>query len=247
MNMLLPDELSRYSRQTMMEGWGESAQERLKQTSVFVAGAGGLGSPVAIYLAVAGIGEIRIADFDTPDLSNLNRQILHDASRIGINKALSAEMTLSHLNAGVRITPFGTRIEERNVDELVGPSALIVDCMDNFPTRYLLNDCARRKRIPLVHGSVWGMDGRVAVIESPRTACLSCLYPVAPPREVFPVVGATPGVIGSLQVIEALKILTGVGTPLHGQMLVWEGMSASFRTYRIRKDPLCPACGGHGD
>lgn len=242
--MLLPEETTRYGRQILLDGWGPSTQERLKQTSVFVAGAGGLGSPVSIYLAVAGIGEIRIADFDSPELSNLNRQILHDPSRIGTNKALSAQTTLSTLNSNVRITPFPARVDEHTVDDMVGSAALIVDCMDNFPTRYVLDACARRKGIPLVHGSVWGLDGRVAVIESPRTACLSCLYPAAPPKEVFPVVGATPGVIGSLQVIEALKILTGIGTPLYGQLLVWEGMAASFRTYRIRKDPLCPACGG---
>lgn len=245
--MLLPEERARYGRQILLDGWGEAAQELLKQTSVFVAGAGGLGSPVSMYLAVAGVGEIRIADFDSPELSNLNRQILHDPSRIGTNKAVSAEMTLSRLNSNVRITALGVRIDENNVDELVGGSALILDCMDNFPTRYVLDACARRKGIPLVHGSVWGMDGRVAVIQSPRTACLSCLYPAAPPKEIFPVVGATPGVVGSLQVIEALKVLTGVGTPLYGQMLVWEGASASFRTYRIRKDPLCPACGGSAD
>lgn len=245
--MLFPDERARYARQILLDGWGETTQERLKQTTVFVAGAGGLGSPVSMYLAVAGIGEIRIADFDTPDLSNLNRQILHDPTRIGTNKAVSAELTLSRLNSSVRITPLSTRIDEHNVDELVGGSALILDCMDNFPTRYVLDACARRKGIPLVHGSVWGMDGRVAVIDSPRTACLSCLYPVAPPKEIFPVVGATPGVIGSLQVVEALKILTGVGTPLYGRMLVWEGLLGSFRTYRIRKDPLCPACATHLD
>jgi adenylyltransferase/sulfurtransferase len=129
-----------------------------------------------------------------------------------------------------------------NVDELVGDAELIMDCMDNFPTRYLLNECAIRKNIPLVHGSIWGMDGRLSFIHPPQTPCLRCIFPEAPPKEVFPVVGATPGVIGTLQALEAIKYLTGVGENIKGRILIWEGTKVEFRKYKAYKDPQCPVC-----
>ncbi len=237
------EELKRYHRQMLMEGWGEETQRKLKQSTIFIAGAGGLGSPVSIYLAVAGIGHIRICDFDSPDWSNLNRQILHDHTRIGTNKAVSARQTIEKLNPDIKVSAFTDKIVAENVDELVGDSELILDCMDNFPTRYLLNECAIRKNIPLVYGSIWGMDGRLSFIKSPETPCLRCLFPEAPPSEVFPVLGATPGVIGCLQALEAVKYLTGVGSNLKGKLLVWDGSKTEFRTFRVPKDPDCPACG----
>ena len=238
------EDLKRYNRQMMMEGWGEETQRKLRHAVVFVAGAGGLGSPVSIYLAVAGVGNIRICDFDSPDWTNLNRQILHDHTRIGVNKAVSGRMTLEKLNPGIDVTAFDTTITEDNVDELVGNADIILDCMDNFPTRYVLNECAMRKNIPLVYGSIWGMDGRLSFIKSPETPCLQCLFPEAPPKEVFPVLGTTPGVIGSLQALEAIKYLTGVGSNLKGKLLVWDGNRVDFKTFRAPKDPECPACGG---
>jgi len=237
-------EQQRYTRQMMIEGWGEATQKKLKNSTVFIAGAGGLGSPVSIYLAVAGVGNIRICDFDSPDWSNLNRQILHDDTRIGMNKAVSAKMTLERLNAEITVTAFTDKIVEENVDALVGDADIILDCMDNFPTRFLLNECARRKKIPLVYGSIWGIDGRLSFIQSPETPCLRCIFPEAPPKEVFPVIGATPAVIGSLQALEALKFLSGTGTTLKNQLLVWEGATTDFKKYKIRKDPDCPTCGG---
>ena len=237
------EELKRYHRQMLIEGWGEKTQSKLKHSTVFIAGAGGLGSPVSIYLAVAGIGHIRICDFDSPDWSNLNRQILHDHTRIGINKAISAKMTIERLNPAVKVTAFTDKIVAENVDELVGDSDIILDCMDNFPTRYLLNECAIRKKIPMVYGSIWGMDGRLSFIQTPETPCLRCLFPEAPPSEVFPVLGTTPGVIGSLQALEAIKYLSGVGTSLKGRLLVWDGGRVEFKTFKARKDPACPACG----
>jgi len=227
----------------MMEGWGQETQKKLKNSTVFIAGAGGLGSPVSIYLAVAGVGNIRICDFDSPDWSNLNRQILHDHTRIGINKAVSAKQTLERLNPAIRITAFTDKIVADNVDELVGDADIIMDCMDNFPTRYLLNESAIRKNIPLVYGSIWGMEGRLSFIQSPETPCLRCLFPEAPPSEVFPVLGATPGVIGTLQAMEAMKYLTGIGRNIKGKLLVWDGSTTEFRTFRAPKDPDCPACG----
>jgi adenylyltransferase/sulfurtransferase len=237
------EELKRYNRQMMMEGWGEATQQKIKASTVFIAGAGGLGSPVSIYLAVAGVGTIRVCDFDSPDWSNLNRQILHNHGRIGINKAVSAKQTLEELNPHITVTAFTDKIVEENVDELVGNADLILDCMDNFPTRYLLNECAIRKRIPMVHGSIWGLDGRVTFIQFPETPCLRCYFPESPPKEVFPVLGATPGVIGTLQAMEALKYLSGIGKLLKGKLLVWSGHDMSFRSYKGYKDPQCPACG----
>jgi molybdopterin/thiamine biosynthesis adenylyltransferase len=149
------EEIDRYTRQMMMEGWGTGTQAKIKQSTVFIAGAGGLGSPVSIYLAVAGVGNIRICDFDSPDRSNLNRQILHNHNRIGTNKAVSAKRTREELNPHIKVEAFTSRIVGENVDDLVGDSDLILDCMDNFPTRYLLNESAIREKIPLVHGSIW--------------------------------------------------------------------------------------------
>lgn len=241
--MLSEQELKRYNRQMLMEGWGEETQRRLKGASVFIAGAGGLGSPVSIYLAVAGVGHIRICDYDSPDWSNLNRQILHNHNRIGTNKAVSAAQTLRELNPDITVTAFTDKIVEENVDELVGESDIVLDCMDNFPTRYLLNASAMRKGIPLVFGSIWGMEGRLSFIQPPETPCLECIFPEAPPSEVFPVVGATPGVIGSLQAMEALKYLSGCGKNLKGKLLVWDGVNTEFRNLRAYRDPQCPACG----
>jgi len=237
-------EQKRYTRQMMMDGWGEQKQNKIKQSMVFIAGAGGLGSPVSIYLAVAGVGNIRICDFDAPDWSNLNRQILHDHTRIGTNKAVSAKMTLERLNSEITVTALTDKIVEDNVDRLVGEADIILDCMDNFPTRFILNECAIRKKIPLVYGSIWGIDGRLSFIQSPETPCLRCIFQEAPPKEVFPVLGATPAVIGSLQALEALKYLSGIGTNIKGQLLVWEGATVDFKKFKIRKDPHCPACGG---
>jgi adenylyltransferase/sulfurtransferase len=227
----------------MMDGWGEETQRKLKKSTIFIAGAGGLGSPVSIYLAVAGIGNIRICDFDSPDWSNLNRQILHNHNRIGTNKAVSAKQTLSELNPHINITAFTEKITAESVDEMVADAAIIVDCMDNFPTRYVLNECAIRKKIPLVYGSIWGMEGRLSFLTPPETPCLKCMFPEAPPSETFPVVGATPGVIGTMQALEVVKYLTGIGDNLKNKILVWEGKSVEFKKYKAYKDPECPVCG----
>lgn len=241
--MLLSErERERYKRQMLLDGWGEAVQQRLKDSTVFVAGAGGLGSPVVFYLAVAGVGRIRLCDFDAPEMSNLNRQILHDPGDIGKNKAVSGRETVARLNPDVEVEAITTRIEADNVDELVGDAKVIVDCMDNIPTRFVLNGCAMRKDIPLVHGTVWGLEGRLAVFRPPHTACLNCFIAEAPPKETFPVVGATPGVIGCMQVVETLKLLTGQGTTLDGKLLLWDGTTMQFRTLAIARDPDCPTC-----
>jgi adenylyltransferase/sulfurtransferase len=245
---LTDDEQKRYGRQMLLDGWGETGQLKLKTARVFIAGAGGLGSPVAIYLAVAGVGQLRICDMDVLEATNLNRQILHDYTRVGQKKALSARETLQLANPNVEVTPITDKIDAGNVAEIVGDADIIVDCLDNFQTRYLLNECAIRKKVPLVYGSVWGLEGRLSVFRPPATPCLQCLIPEPPPKGVFPVVGATPGVIGTLQAMETIKYLTGIGSNLMGKLLVWDGTRTSFQTFRIAKDPACPVCSrlGHG-
>ena len=235
-------EKRRYARQMIISGWGEATQRKLKASRVFIAGAGGLGSPVSFNLAVAGIGHIRICDFDTPELSNLNRQFLHDDSRIGMNKAESAKLSLARLNPNIQIEAVPEKIDETNVDRLVGDADLIMDCMDNYPTRFVLNACAVRKRIPMVHGSIWGFEGRVTFIQPPETACLACIFKSAPPREVFPVLGATPGIAGTIQAMEAIKYLAGVGSLLKGRLLCCDFLEMKFFEVKVRKDAACPIC-----
>lgn len=241
--MLTENEQKRYDRQMRMPGWGQEGQEKLKKSHAFVAGAGGLGSPASIYLAVAGVGRISLCDFDAPEWSNLNRQILHSPSRIGVNKAVSGQKTLLELNADIRVTAHTEKIDEHSVDRLVGDAQVIVDCMDNFPTRHVLSDCAIRKKIPLVHGAIWGLEGRLTVIQPPETPCLRCLVPESPPKEVFPVMGAVPGVIGSLEAVETIKLLLGLGDTLKNRILIWDGMSQDFYYVKAQRDPACPACG----
>ncbi|MDD5085127.1 MAG: HesA/MoeB/ThiF family protein [Candidatus Omnitrophica bacterium] len=232
----------RYARQILLPHWGEEGQEKLKNSTVFVAGAGGLGSPASMYLAVAGVGCLRVCDHDSLELTNLNRQILHSDSMIGKRKAESAKLTLERLNPSIEIVALDKTIDESTVDELVGDAQIIVDCMDNFPTRFVLNKCAARKKIPFVYGSVWGLIGYLAFIKVPETPCLSCVFCEAPPKETFPVVGATPGVIGSLEALETLKYLTGVGENLRNKLLLWYGDTMEFRLQDIRRAKNCPVC-----
>ncbi len=235
-------EFKRYQRQMLLDGWGQEGQERLKKSCVFVAGAGGLGSPVAIYLAAAGVGRLRICDYDTLDISNLNRQILHTHTRIGKYKALSAKMTLKRINPHIKVEAFDKKIDELTVAQLVGDSSVIVDCMDNFPTRYILNSFAVKHKRALIHGSVWGWEGRLTTIDFPRTPCLVCIFPEPPPAGTFPVVGVTPGFIGCLQAAETIKYLLGIGDNLRNQLLVLDGKEMIFQKLKLRADPACPTC-----
>ncbi len=239
--MLTERERERYARQILL--FGEEGQERLKRARVFIAGAGGLGCPIALYLAVAGVGEIRLVDRDIVDLTNLNRQVLHRERDIGTPKAKSAEAKLREANPDIRVEGLAATIDEANVRDLVGDADLIVDAMDNFPTRYLLNREALRSGIPLLHGAVRGFDGQATTIVPGRTACLECLFPEAPPAEVFPIVGTTPGIIGVIQANEAIKYLLGRGDLLLDRLLLWDGLSTTLETFTVERRPECPACG----
>jgi molybdopterin/thiamine biosynthesis adenylyltransferase len=236
-------EKTRYSRQMLIDGWGETGQIKLKSSSVFIAGAGGLGSPVSIYLAIAGVGEIKICDADTVELSNLNRQILHTDARIGEPKAMSAGKTLAEMNPTISISTSPDLLDEKSVDKAVGQPDISVDCLDNFETRYLLNAYCTKHRIPLVHGAVWGMIGQTTFLYPPDTPCLRCIFPEAPPKETFPVLGATPGVIGCFQAMEVLKFLTGSGTNLKGRLLFFDGEEMTFNSVEVKRNPACPDCG----
>jgi len=240
---LSEQERERYHRQIIFPDWGVDTQERLKNAHVFIAGAGGLGSPVSMYLTTAGIGTLRICDCGEPELSNLNRQILHDDSRIGINKALSARQTLERLNPDIRIETRTENINDETVEEIIGDVDLIMDCLDNFDTRHVLNRYALRKHIPMVHGGVSGMNGQITFLHPPETPCLWCIQPGSPPPVLFPIVGATAGVIGSLQALEALKYLSGIGTLLKSNVLFWNGATMDFMTLPQQKNPGCPVCG----
>jgi len=242
--MLTEEELKRYDRQIIINGFGEEGQEKLKQARVFIAGAGGLGSPVATYLAAAGIGTIRIVDNDRVELSNLNRQVLHWNKNIGMSKAGSAAEKLSKLNPGINIEAVEATLTESNVDELITGFDLIVDAMDNLPTRYLLNRTAIEKSIPLFHGAVYGFEGRAMTVIPGESACLNCVYHgVVLPGEKFPVVGVTPAVTGCIQAAEVIKYIVGLGHLLTDCLLVYDGLEMTFTRLTVRKDPKCEHCG----
>ena len=234
-------ELERYKRQILL--FGEEGQERLKEAHIFIAGAGGLGSPIALYLAVAGIGTITIVDMDTVDQSNLNRQILHTDRDVGKKKTVSALEKLREYNPDITINAIDTTIGPENVSNLVGRADGIVDAMDNYPVRYLLNRTALKKKIPFFHGAIRGFYGQATTILPGESPCLECIFPNAPPKEVFPVVGVTPGVIGTVQATEVIKYLTKRGRLLSGRLFTWDGLTSAAEEIAIVRNPACPACG----
>ncbi len=223
--------------------FGDEGQERFRKAHMLIAGAGGLGSPVSLYLAVAGIGTLTIVDRDVVDLSNLNRQILHNDRDIGRKKTESAEEKLRAINPDITIRAIDATIDEKNAEKLVGNADGIIDAMDNYPTRYLLNDIAIRKNIPLFHGAICGFYGQATTVIPGKTACLACIFPKAPPREVFPVVGVTPGIIGMVQATEVLKYLLNSGDLLTNRLFIWDGMKARAEEICMERDPRCSVCG----
>jgi len=238
--MLNRDELERYSRQVML--FGETGQEKLKSATVVIAGVGGLGCPVATYLTAAGVGHLRIIDHDVVERTNLNRQILHWDKDIGVAKTESAGEKLRAINPDIVIETAKVTIDEETAPGLIKDADVIVDAMDNYPTRYLLNRMACKFGIPLFHGAIRGFDGQVTTIIPGKTACLSCIFPKAPPKEIFPVIGVTPGVIGMIQANEVLKYLLGTGELLENRLLVWDGLRSVLETIQVERDPSCTEC-----
>ena len=235
-------ELQRYNRQLILPGWGEQTQARLRGSAVFIAGAGGLGSPVAQYLAAAGVGTLRICDSGKVELSNLNRQLLHSDRDLARPKVRSAARTVRRVNPHVRVVPLREVIDEGSVEELVGDAGLLLDCLDNFPTRQVLNAFAVRRGLPMIHAGVTGWCGQITFLHPPATACLACLVPESPPQEVFPILGATAGMLGCLQALEALKYLAGAGPLLVGRLLFCDGQAMQFQEVAVSRDPRCPVC-----
>lgn len=241
--MLSKHELEKYDRQIMLKGFGEKGQESLKNARVFIAGAGGLGSPVSIYLAAAGVGNITIVDCDTVSVSNLNRQILHWEADIGRPKVESAKEKLSKFNPDIRIDIINEEITENNVFQLVGTNTMIVDAMDNIHARLLLNKVSLQRNIPIFHGAVYGFEGRTTTILPGKTPCLRCLYRQTLSSTKFPVVGVAPAIIACIQATEVLKYITGIGELLAGRLLIFDGMRSKFMEIAIKKKVNCEDCG----
>jgi sulfur-carrier protein adenylyltransferase/sulfurtransferase len=244
------EKLARYSRHLLIPEVGIEGQQRLLATSILLIGAGGLGSPAALYLAAAGVGRIGIVDDDRVDASNLQRQVLHSTAELGESKAQSARETLEELNPDVQVVTYEERLTSENVDRILDEDwELVVDGADNFPTRYLLNDASVWHDIPVVHGSIYRFEGQVTVFKPFEGPCYRCLFPQPPPAELAPscaeggVLGVLPGVIGSLQANEALKLALGIGEPLIGRLLLFDALATKLDEVAIRRDPGCPVCG----
>jgi adenylyltransferase/sulfurtransferase len=247
--MLTDEQRLRYSRHLLIPEVGEAGQMKLLDAKVLLIGAGGLGSPAGLYLAAAGVGTLGIVDTDTVDASNLQRQILHNTERIGRLKTESARETITALNPDVHVVEHRLRLSAENVLDVIADYDVIVDGADNFPTRYVLNDASVILGKPVVHGSIFRFEGQTTVFAPGQGPCYRCLFPEPPPAEMAPscaeagVLGVLPGIVGSLQAVEALKLILGIGEPLIGRLLLYDALETSFRELRLRRDPACPACG----
>ena len=247
--VLTPEQRNRYNRHILLPEVGEAGQQRLLESKVLLLGAGGLGSPAALYLAAAGVGTLGIVDMDVVDASNLQRQILHNMDRIGDRKVDSAKKTLTQLNPDVDVVTYDVRFGADNVLEMLEGYDVVVDGTDNFPTRYLLNDASVLTRTPVVHGSIFRFEGQVTVFQPYEGPCYRCMLPEPPPPELAPscseagVLGVLPGIVGSIQALEAIKLLLDLGDPLIGRLLAYDALEQSFRTFKVRRDPTCPTCG----
>jgi molybdopterin/thiamine biosynthesis adenylyltransferase/rhodanese-related sulfurtransferase len=247
---LSPDQRSRYSRHLLIPEVGEEGQQRLLDARVLLVGAGGLGSPASLYLAAAGVGTLGIVDADVVDESNLQRQIVHATDRLGEPKVLSAKRTVEALNPDVRVVPYEERLTSENVERILGEGwDVIVDGADNFPTRYLVNDASIWHGVPVVHGSIYRFEGQVTVFAPGVGPCYRCLFPQPPPPELAPscaeggVLGVLPGIIGSLQANEALKLILGRGDSLSGRLLLFDALGTTLDEVAVRRDADCPVCG----
>ena len=248
---LAPAQLERYSRHLLIPEVGIAGQSRLLRSRVLLVGAGGLGSPAALYLAAAGVGTLGIVDHDVVDATNLQRQILHSTERIGEPKVSSAKRTLEALNPDVTVIGYRERLSAANIDRIIEYYEVIVDGADNFPTRYLLNDASVKWKRPVVHGSIYRFEGQVTVFQPGEGPCYRCLFHEPPPPELAPscaeagVLGVLPGIIGTIQANEVLKLLLGIGETLVGRYLLFDALDGTFREVKLRRDPNCPVCGEH--
>ncbi len=245
---LSPEQRERYSRHLLIPEVGADGQQKLLEAKVLLLGAGGLGSPAALYLSAAGVGTIGIVDNDVVDLSNLQRQVIHTNDRIGTPKVDSAEQTMRSINPDVQVVKHRVRLDSSNIVEIISGYDVIVDGLDNFPTRYLLNDASVRLRIPVVSAAILGFDGQLSVFAPYEGPCYRCLFPVPPPAELAPscgangVLGVLPGTMGLLQATEVIKLVIGKGEPLIGRLLLYDALAATFSEVRVRRDPQCPIC-----
>jgi molybdopterin/thiamine biosynthesis adenylyltransferase/rhodanese-related sulfurtransferase len=245
---LSPDQRNRYQRHLLLPEVDVEGQLKLLDARVLLLGAGGLGSPAALYLAAAGVGTIGIVDMDVVDESNLQRQILHNVDRVGERKVDSAKKTLTAINPDVNVVTHDVRLGADNVLDILSGYDIVVDGADNFPVRYLLNDAALKLEIPVVHGSIFRFEGQVTVFKPHDGPCYRCFLPEPPPAELAPscaeagVLGVLPGIVGSIQAVETIKLILGVGEDLSGRLLAYDSLEQSFRTYRMLRDPECPTC-----
>jgi molybdopterin/thiamine biosynthesis adenylyltransferase/rhodanese-related sulfurtransferase len=250
---LTAEQRERYSRHLLLPEVGLEGQQKLLDAKVLLLGAGGLGSPAALYLAAAGVGTLGIVDSDEVDLSNLQRQVIHSSERIGVSKVDSAEQTISSLNPDVRVVKHPVRLGAENIMEILPGYDIVVDGLDNFPTRYLLNDASVRLKIPVISAAILGFEGQLSVFAPYQGPCYRCLFPVPPPAELAPscgangVLGVLPGTMGLLQATEVVKLILDQGEPLIGRLLMYDALAASFTEVRVRRDPDCPICSRQPD
>ncbi len=246
---LTEEQIQRYSRHIILPQVGGIGQQKLMDAKVLLIGAGGLGSPAALYLAAAGIGKIGIVDFDKVDISNLQRQIAHGNEDIGRWKTESAKNTINGMNPDVEVVEYRVPINAENAMDIVSQYDVVVDGTDNFPSRYLMNDVTVWLDKPLVYGSIFQFDGQISVFKKGDGPCYRCLYPFPPPPGSVPscheagVIGVLPGIVGSIQAAEAIKIVLGIGDPLIGRLMIFEALEMKFHEMKIRKNPECPVCG----
>ena len=248
---LTPEQKARYRRHLLLPEVGEAGQLKLRESRVLLIGAGGLGSPIALYLAAAGVGRIGVVDPDVVDRSNLQRQILHRDVDVGIAKVDSAERAIAQLNPEVEVVKLEEAFSAASADRILDAGwDVVVDGCDNFSTRYIVNDACVRRHLPNIHGSIYQFEGQVSVFSaSPADPCYRCLYPRPPPPELAPncaeagVLGVLPGVVGTMQALEALKVILGIGDPLAGRLSQFDARASTWRTLKIRRNPRCPACG----
>ncbi len=247
-SVLSPEQRNRYQRHLLLPEVGVEGQQKLLGARVLLLGAGGLGSPAALYLAAAGVGTLGIIDMDVVDESNLQRQILHNMDRIGERKVDSAKKTLTAINPDVDVVTYDMRLDAGNVVALLSQFDVVIDGADNFPSRYLLNDASLKTDTPVVHGSIFRFEGQATVFKPFDGPCYRCMIPEPPPAELAPscaeagVLGVLPGIIGSIQALEAIKLILGIGDDLSGRLLAYDSLEQSFRTFKVNRDPECPAC-----